>query len=339
MSSESAISSLAAVPRLRTRFVLSLGAALLIVATLGAMVWLATSTRRDTTADDRAARMRAVGQAVTSAIDQAGRFAQAQAEAMARRADVPAPLAANDRPTLAALSASTWTYLKEQAGVTVFGFHSADLRYLLRVHKPESHDDDISRLRPMVLAANKTGRGQVGVEIGVTGIVGVRGISVIREGDRLAGTMEVGLDLQPILEQIKTVTNADLAVVLSRSLAGLPASGDNGGDLFLSSSTDLARFSSQLRAGRLAIARESEVGDIEIDGTGGAVLRQPLVDYSGRLVGNVVALATFPEQAVQDRRLRSDLGVMATVGGILAFVFFSILAFGVIASARDEEAK
>ena len=338
MSSLSSIVPALARPLARTRLSLSLAAALVVAATLGAMVHFAVAARQETAADDRVARMRAIGQAVTSAVDQAGRFAQAQAETMARRDDVAAALAAGDRGRLAALSVAPWTYLQDQAGVTVFGYHSADLRYLLRVHKPESHGDDISRARPMVLAANKSGRGQVGVEIGVTGIVGVRGIAVVRDGGTFAGTMEVGLDLQPILDQIKTVTNADLAVVLSRSLAGLTGAAD-APDLVVSSTTDQARFAAQMRAGRLAIAREAEVADAGIDGVAGALLRQPLVDYSGRLVGNVVALATFPDQAAEERRLRTDLTVVAVVGGILAFVLFSVVAFGVVAtSGRDGEA-
>lgn len=325
-------------PRLRrfgTRFVLSAAATLTIVATLGAMLHLAMSAQRDIARDERETRMRAAGQALTSAIDQAGRFALAQAETVARRPAVQKALAANDRAALMDLSQGPWTYLREQAGVTIYGFHSLDLRYLLRVHKPESHGDDISTLRPMVLAANKTGRSQVGVEIGVSGLVGVRGIAPVRLDDRRVGTMEVGLDLQPILDQTKALTNADLAVVLSRSLAGLPGGDATTGDLLVTSTTNLSRFSAPIRAGRLSIARETEIGTLA-DGGGDTLLRIPLVDFSGRLVGNLALVASFPEQAAQEQRLKTDLTVAAVVGGVLAFVVFSVIAFGVI--RRGEEA-
>ncbi|MCE1235750.1 MAG: chemotaxis protein [Hyphomicrobiales bacterium] len=321
---------------LGSRAALGAAATLTIVATLGAMLHLAVSAQREIARADREVRMRAAGQALTSAIDQAGRFALAQAETVARRPAVQKALAANDRAALMELSQGPWTYLKEQAGVTIYGFHSADLRYLLRVHKPESHGDDISSLRPMALAANKTGRSQVGVEIGVSGLVGVRGIAPVRLADQRIGTMEVGLDLQPILDQVKALTNAELAVVLSRSLAGLSGGDATTGDLLVTSTTNLSRFSAAIRGGRAPIARETEIAPLD-DGGDGTLLRLPLVDFSGRLVGNLALIASFPEQASQEQRLRTDLTVAAVVGGIVAFVVFSVIAFGVL-RRREEDA-
>lgn len=326
----------ALVSRLGFRLVIAAATTAVIAATFAAMLALQFSELDELATADRATRMRAASQALTSAMDQAGRFALAQAETIARRTAVQKALAANDRAALTALSTGTWDYLRDQTGVTIFGYHSADMRYLLRVHKPESFGDDISVQRPMVLAANKTRRAQVGLEIGVSGIVGVRGVTVVRDGDTFAGTMEVGLDLQPILDRVKTVTNTDLAVVLSRSLAGLDGKGA-GGDLTIAASTDQSRFTELLRSGAVRIARETEVRSIPLDGVGGALLVQPLVDFSSRLVGDLVLVASFPEQATQARRMRTDLVTAATVGGILAFVLFSVLAFGV--ARRPEDAK
>lgn len=322
--------------RLRSRLAISIGTAVVIAATLGAMLHLAVSAQREIAREDRLARMRATGQALTSAIDRAGRFALAQAETTARRPAVQKALAIEDRAALGELSEGPWAYLKEQSGVTIYGYHSADMRYLLRVHKPESHGDDVSRQRPMVLAANKSGRSQVGIEIGVTGLVGVRGVAPIRLGDRLVGTMEVGLDLQPILDQVRAATNTDLAVVLSRSLAGLPAADGAAGDLMITATTDPVRFLEALRAGRLPIVRETEIGSLAGGDVEDALLRMPLVDFSGRLVGNLLLHAAFPEQAAQERRISTDLSVVAIVGGILAFAVFSVLAFGVVGRRENE---
>lgn len=318
------------------RFRIATAATIVIAGTLASMLVLTLSRQDELAARDRAAAMAATGQALTSAVDQAGRFALAQAETVARRPAVQKALAAGDRAALRELSEGTWSYLAQQAGVSIFGFHSADLRYLLRVHKPESFGDDISLARPMVLAANKTRRAQVGIEIGVTGIVGVRGIAVVRQGGDLAGTMEVGLDLQPILERVKTVTNAESAVVLSRSLAGLPGGDSGAGDLFVSTSTDDRRFAELLRAGTIRVTREPEIRSLTVDGVDGAILLQPLVDFSGRLVGDLVAVASFPERAMATRRLTTDLTVAAIVGGILAYALFCVLAFGACPRREDE---
>lgn len=320
-----------------------LTAAVVIAATFAVMLWAMFSTQDDVMRRDREARMRGIGQMLTAAFDDASRFALSHAEAMSQRAAVKKALAEKDRPGLLALSKPTWDYLSTQAGVQIFGFHSPDLHYFLRVHRPDGPIDDISRARPMVLAANRSGRAQSGLEIGVTGIVGARGIAVIREADTLLGTMEVGLDLDPILERVKTVTNADIAVVLGQSLTGLPAqgrapgSGPAVGDLIISASTDEARFVAMARSGGLALSRDLVVRDTEIDGVATTVLVQPLVDFSGRLIGDLVATRTFPEQQAQARRTRTELTVIAVVGGVLAFVALAVVCGARL--RRREEAE
>lgn len=315
-------------------------AAIVIAASFAAMLALMFSTQEDVMRRDREAQMRGVGQMLSSAVDEASRFALTHAEAMGQRSAVRKMLAAQDRDGLLALSKPTWDYLAAQAGVQIFGFHSPDLRYFLRVHRPDGPIDDISRGRPMVLAANHSRRAQSGLEIGVTGIVGARGIAVMQEGPTLLGTIEVGLDLDPILERVKTITNAEIAVVLGRSLTGLPAqgrapgSGPAVGDLIVSSATDEGRFVAMARAGDLALSRELVIRDTIVDGTVTGVLVQPLVDFSGRLIGDLVATKTFPEQQAVGRRIRAELTVAALVGAILAFVVLAVL----VGARRREEA-
>ncbi|WP_407051641.1 cache domain-containing protein [Methyloraptor flagellatus] len=309
-----------------------LAAAAVIAATLGVMLHLVFGTTEEVMRRDREAQMRSVGQALGQALDQAGRFALAQAETMVRRQAVQAALAKGDRAELLRLSVGTYDYLRNQTGVTVFGYHTPDLRYFLRVHRPDDAIDDISKARPMVLAANKTRRSQMGLEIGVTGIVSMRGIAVVQAGDAFLGTMEVGLDPEPIIQQVKTVTNADVAVVLGQSLAGLSGAGKGRGggevigDLVISDSTDDARFAALARAGTIRLAREAEVREIRQDGVASTMLIQPLVDFSGRMVGDLVAVKSFPDQRALSQQVRTELTVTALVGGILAFVLFTILA-------------
>lgn len=323
-------------PTLRPALPLALAASAVIVISFAIMLRFMFAALDDMVERDGAAQMTAASQAVTAALDQAGKFALAQAETMARRADVAAALAAGDRPALSGMSAAIFDYLKAQAGVKIFGYHSADMRYLLRVHKPDRDGDDISGKRPMVLAANKSRRPQVGLEIGVTGLVGVRGITTVQAGERFVGTMEVGMELLPIIERVKTSTNADIAVILSQSLADLPAvdgkppkdAGEAYGDLFLSASTDNALFGRLLRDKTIQLTRGTEIRDIRIDGVRAGLVIQPLVDFSGRMVGGLVAVKGFAGQQAQVKQTRTDLTVIALCGGILAFVLFAVLTRG-----------
>lgn len=318
--------------RLGAAIGIGIAAAAVIGATFAVMLGLMFDMQDDVMRRDREAQMRAVGQALSSAFDEASRFALSHAEAMSRRAAVHRALAATDRAELLALSTPTWDYLKAQVGVQIFGFHTPDLKYFLRVHRPDGPIDDISLARPMVLAANRSGRAQSGLEIGVTGIVGARGIAVVQEGERLLGTMEVGLDLDPIIERVKTLNNADIAVVLGLSLTGLPAqgrasgSGPAVGDLIVSAATDEAKFVEMAREGRITLTRDVVVRETLVDGVATTMLVQPLVDFSGRLIGDLVATKTFPAHRAEARRIRTELSVTAVVGGILAFVLVSIVA-------------
>jgi hypothetical protein len=305
--------------------------AVIFAALFGAMIAITFSMQNEVVARDRDNQMGAVSQAITAALDQAGRFALTQAETTARRASVARALAAGNRAELIELTGSAYAYLKSQ-GVPVFGFHAADMTYLLRLHLPDKFGDDLTKIRPMVLAANKSRRSQVGLEIGVAGTF-VRGIAVIHDGDRFVGTVEAGLNLEPILEQVKALTNADIAVVLSQSLADLPPRGAAGsgaseqfGDLIALASTDTPLFNDLLRDGAIRLARTREVSARQIQGASGAVLVQPLIDFSGRMIGNIAAVKTFPAQGAALQRTRTELIAAALIGAIIAFVAFAVMA-------------
>ncbi|ABE40026.1 conserved hypothetical protein [Rhodopseudomonas palustris BisB5] len=318
-------------PRPLTGLRVGLITALVLSLLFGAMIAITFSMQNEVIAHDRDNQMGAISQAITAALDQAGRFALTQAETTARQAAVARALAAGDRAALSELAGGTYAYLKTQ-GVPVFGFHAADMTYLLRLHLPDKFGDDLTKIRPMVLAANKTGRSQVGLEIGIAGTF-VRGIAVVRDGDRFVGTVETGLNLEPILEQVKALTNADIAVVLSQSLADLPprgasqnGAGETFGDLMALASTDTQLFNGLLRDGAIRLTRTRDVSAHQLQGGSAAVLVQPLIDFSGRMIGNIAAVKTFPAHGAALQRTRTELIAAAMIGAILAFVAFSVLA-------------
>lgn len=308
----------------RFRHWLPASVALVITALLLAMLGLQDMEQEAFAARDRKAQMRLIAGTLTSAIDQAGKFALALAETTARRADVASALAAGDRPRLQALSQAGYDFLSRQAGVQIYGYHTRDLRYLLRMHRLETANDDISGFRPMVVAANRSRRAQTGVEIGIAGI-GIRGIAPVQHDSGLAGTMEIGLDLRPILDMVKASTNADLAVVIAPSMSGvaldpkLPAYGD----LTLALSTDDALFGALLGKHGIRVTRDTQIATQTIGTRTVSIISQPLVDFSGRLVGMTVMLKQAHE--AEARRMRTELWVLALCGGILAYIAFAVL--------------
>lgn len=299
--------------------------ALLLACILGAMLWHQHRRVEQVASRSREEQMRLVGTLLGSSFDQAAKFSLSLAESFTRNAEIRDALAAEDRARLQALSQDAYQYLSRQANVQIFGFHDKELRYLLRMHRPDQHGDDISAFRAMIVAANRLRRPQTGIEIGIAGI-GIRGVALVQRGSEFFGTMEVGLDIRPLIELVKTATNSEIAVVAAASLTGvtldpkLPAVGG----LSIMASTDDQLFLNLLRARGTQPQRDVEFGRRRIDERSYAFMSQPLVDFSGKLVGTVLMLK---EETRSDwRRLNTELWVIALCGGILAFVGFLVLS-------------
>lgn len=299
--------------------------ALLLACILGTMLWHQHRSVEQVASRSREEQMRLVGTLLGSSFDQAGKFSLSLAESFARNAEIRDALAAEDRARLQALSQDAYQYLSRQANVQIFGFHDKELRYLLRMHRPDQHGDDISAFRAMIVAANRLRRPQTGIEIGIAGI-GIRGVALVQRGSEFFGTMEVGLDIRPLIELVKTATNSEIAVVAAASLTGvaldpkLPAVGG----LSIMASTDDQLFLNLLRDRGTQPQRDIEFGRRRIGERSYAFMSQPLVDFSGKLVGTVLMLK---EETRSDwRRLNTELWVIALCGGILAFVGFLVLS-------------
>jgi hypothetical protein len=299
--------------------------ALLVALVLGAMLWHQHRSLDQAASQSREAQMRLVGGLLESSFDQAAKFSLSLAESFARNDQIRDALVAGDRARLQALSTEAYSYLSRQAGVQIFGYHSKDLRYLLRMHRPDQHGDDISSFRAMIVAANRLQRAQTGVEIGVAGI-GIRGVAVVQNGSGLLGTMEVGLDLRPLIELVKTTTNSEIAVLSGASLTGvaldpkLPAVGE----FTVMASTDEPLFLALLRSQTVRPLRDVEIGQRQVGERSYAFMSQPLVDFSGKLVGTVLMMKE--DTGSQWRRLGTELWVIALCGGILSFIGFLVLA-------------
>ncbi len=299
--------------------------ALLLTCILGAMLWHQHHSVEQVASRSREEQMRLVGTLLGSSFDQAAKSSLSLAESFARNAEIRDALAAEDRARLQALSQDAYQYLSRQANVQIFGFHDRELRYLLRMHRPDQHGDDISAFRAMIVAANRLRRAQTGIEIGIAGI-GIRGVALVQRGSDFFGTMEVGLDIRPLIELVKTATNSEIAVVAAASLTGvaLDPKLPSVGGLSIMASTDDQLFLDLLRAQGTQPQRDIEFGRRQIGERAYGFMSQPLVDFSGKLVGTVLMLKEEPRS--DWRRLSMELWVIALCGGILAFVGFLVLS-------------
>ncbi|WP_406854842.1 cache domain-containing protein [Alsobacter sp. KACC 23698] len=274
----------------------------------------------------RQAELAAVGLLMRDALDRSSAFALAQAESLARQPEVRRALAQRDRPGLAERLGETFAYLRGEAGVELMQFQDADMRILVRLQDVERFGDAASG-RPMVIAANRSGRSQRGVEIGPTGVLALRGIAPILLEGKLVGSAEVGLDMRPLLQAIKAATDAEAAVVLS---AAMTQTGRGAaGDVVVQGSTDDRLFGALVANPEFRLARERIQFESVIGADRYAVVNEPLLDFSGRMIGGVVAARNVNVAARAFNREALILGFIGAVGLILAFsvVTVSVRAF------------
>ncbi len=277
---------------------------------------------------DQNAQMFSIHQIVNSTIDHAEKIVLAESALIGLKSDIPLALKEENYEKLKELSSASYDYLKKYNSVNILGFHNTDMDYIIRLHNLKKSGDNMALTRPMILAANKSQRSQTGLEIGVTGLVSIRGISIVKDKDDFLGTVEVGMLLNPILEQVKSLTNADIAVILKSKYIDDTKKGNNRsifGNLVLSLSTDSQLFSKLLKDDFIGLTRDIKVKKIKIKGVKYGLLTQPLTSFNGEVIGILSIVSDFSWHQKKTQEIYTDLIVIALCFSIIAFILFNIL--------------
>ena len=125
-----------------------------------------------------------------------------------------AVLKAGDRQLLLALAAPVYQRLNREHNVTHLYFHDAHRINLLRVHKPEKYGDTINRFT--ALGAEKSGKLFSGIELGPLGTFTLRTVLPIFEGDKLLGYLELGQEIDGLIQEARTMFKVDLFMLINK---------------------------------------------------------------------------------------------------------------------------
>ena len=276
---------------------ISLITALLLTVSLGSIVSIAVKHLWTGVLEGRRADLSAFDQLLYSSLQSTSATALAEAQIIAHQPGIIDLTEARDREAVRTRLADVYEYLRSQAGVNVFQLQTSALRTL------SSFDDDVSTSRPIVVAGMRTKRGQQGIEIGPTGIIAIRGVAPVMRGDQIFGTVEIGTSALPILQRTKDSTDMEAAVVLSVSMVGRKSAEDRVyGDLLLNDSTDAKLFARLLDTGTLSLGREPKQVGVQLDGVNYAVTMQPMLDFSGRMIGGLLGAKNVSAEQRQFER-------------------------------------
>lgn len=220
--------------------------------------------------------------------------------------------------------------------ITHFYFFDQNRTCLLRVHKPEKHGDLINRFT--ALAAERTGKAASGIELGPLGAFTLRVVQPVFQGERLLGYVELGKEIENILQDLHERSGCHLAVAIRKEYLNRQTWEE--GMRFLGREADWNRlprsviiYSSQ---GRLPDAfapmadhdpdgghAHKEIARIAFDGRDWGLSAIPLRDVSGKEVSDLLVMLDITAEKSAFARLLvlgGTAGVILLVS-LVGFVF------------------
>lgn len=273
---------------------------------------------------------------------------EAVMEVVRHDAALRAAFARHDRVALLRLAAPLYTELRRKFDITHFYFSGTDRVNLLRVHQPDRHGDVINRFT--TLEAERTGTTAYGVELGPLGTFTLRLVTPWYERGRLIGYVELGMEIDHVLETVQKFAGVPMFVLVSKQY--LKREDWEGGMRILGRAPEWSRFpdavlSTQAMetmptalADRLTMGLPTEASVVEA-AQARAIYRAvflPLADASGRDVGRMVALVDVSTHLAASRRmLYLGDGVGALTSGLLLGFFYWLVGRVGQRIERDED--
>lgn len=249
-----------------------------------------------------------------------------------------------DRETARKSTAKVFARLKNEHQITHFYLHTPDRRVFHRAHAPESHGDLINR--NTLLQAEKTGAPSYGIELGHFGHFTLRVVHPWIVDGALIGYIELGEEVEHILENMAGILDVDLVVTVEKRLLdkktwedGMRILGREADWGALSSSVVVGHTMGQAAFGlgeRLARLgpdflvknypdRHPEQ-DIYLDNRRYDVSITPIRDASGKIAARLIVLWDKTDFMLNLRRsLLAIAGACVVVGGALLALFYTLL--------------
>jgi diguanylate cyclase (GGDEF)-like protein/PAS domain S-box-containing protein len=268
------------------------------------------------------------------ALTRRGEKLGAALEAILRDEQLQTAMRARDRKALLERAAPLFGKLHDQYNITHFYFSDAARVNVLRVHQPERHGDTINR--HTTLAAEKTGKVSIGAELGPIGTFTLRAVAPLHDSNGLVGYVELGEEIEDVLLDIKTIVGTDHLLAIDKQF--LKRKDWESGMRMLGRDTDWDRLPGVAvvhqtldlpREQAIRLVSEGNHPDSIVELTVGDKQYRsgsiPVVDVSGRKVGNLTVLSDTTQSTIDMRAtLRSLSLLFLALGGTLIASFYLI---------------
>ncbi|MBM4351311.1 MAG: hypothetical protein FJ106_15640, partial [Deltaproteobacteria bacterium] len=245
----------------------------------------------------------AVAEDLKAVLEQQAKGLALAARPIALDARVREALIAKDPERLLADWQGLFDLLHKEQNLTHFYFSDANRVCLLRVHKPEKRGDRFERFTAK--EAERTRKPAWGIELGSLGTFTLRLVQPVFDGERLAGYVELGKEIEDVLQSVEAKSGVQIAVSIKKD--ALKRENWEAGMRLLGREADWERLPHSViiyaTAGRLcdAFARLADHDpsghqhgashrDIADGGRDWRVTVSPLADASGNEVGDLLVM-------------------------------------------------
>jgi hypothetical protein len=256
--------------------------------------------------------------------------ALARAELISSLPAVRKAFAKRDRAALLDECKDMFAEQKEKYGMDRGQFHTPPGVSFLRLHAPERFGDDQSTTRPMLVEVIKNKAHKKGIVVTRTGVSVASIVPMEDMEGKLNGSFEMGLELTPVLDEIKRAYGMEASIYVDEKLLREVAT-DLKGDV-LSDGNRVGRYlryySTHTELSR-ALVKDADVNvtdaatyDRVANGTTWGVEVLPLFDYQNHQIGVVAIAKDFSEVVAMEGRSK--------VWQFLACFFVIVLLAGTI---------
>jgi len=242
-----------------------------------------------------------------------------------------------DRESLLNDYLSQFKKLRDNYNITHFYFHKTNRVNLLRVHKPERHGDLINRFT--ALEAERTGKTASGVELGPLGAFTLRAVQPVYIDNKLIGYMEIGKEIEDILNTIHKRYNVEATVIIYKNL--LNKDKWKSGMKMLGHKTNWNRYSDTVLTyfslekfpaecdsfvKNISYSNQLSTCKIKINGKSWSIMADPLKDAANKNVGFLIILRDISNADIAFTKLLSAvIGISLLIMWALFSFFFTIL--------------
>jgi PAS domain S-box-containing protein len=257
-------------------------------------------------------------------------------EVLIKSKEVQNGLKTKDREGLFHYFSPLFKILRKKHAITHFYFHTPERINLLRIHKPEKNGELINRFT--LLEAERTGKSVSGIELGTFGTFTLRVVCPVFSDDKLIGYLELGKEIEDILESIKKDHDVELAVVIFKDYvdrenweAGMEMLGRRGDWDYLpqrvltySTLPDIRVFYDKLKLEKKEHSHEIVLNHHEQD-----IFWQfkatSLKDVSGVVHGDIITINDVSSEIVSFKKMQIWLAALSVFFLFLLFVFLHLI--------------